>query len=164
MKSINEIQHTIHIIEYASSDDLPHEDADLLLRAREITQHAYAPYSNFKVGAVALLTNGAIVSGTNQENASYPVGICAERVLLSSASSQYPGIAINTIAVSYSSPSVKQYVPTSPCGICRQTLLEYQQRFKQNIKLILSGQNGKVHIIENAADLLPFAFQSSNLS
>jgi cytidine deaminase len=164
MKSINKIQHTIHVIEYASGDDLPHEDADLLLMAREVTQHAYAPYSNFKVGAVARLTNGAIVSGTNQENASYPVGICAERVLLSSVSSQYPGIAINTIAVSYSSPLIKRYVPISPCGICRQTLVEYQQRFKQNIKLILGGQNGKVHIIENAADLLPFAFESGNLT
>ncbi len=164
MTSIKKIPHTIHIIEYASSDDLPHEDADLLLSAREITEHAYAPYSNFKVGAVARLSNGAIVSGTNQENASSPVGICAERVLLSSASSQHPGIAINTIAVSYSSASVKEYVPVSPCGICRQTLVEYQQRFKQHIKLILSGQNGKVHIIENAADLLPFAFESGNLT
>ncbi len=161
MKKINL---TINLIEYDSSEDLPKEDASLLKQAREVTQHAYAPYSNFKVGAVALLSNGSLVSGSNQENASYPVGLCAERVLLSSASSQYPGIAIDTIAISYSSDSVKNYVPVSPCGICRQSLVEYQERFHQPIRLILSGQDGKVHIIENAADLLPFAFESSNLS
>ncbi len=160
---MKKFQHVIHVIEYDSSDELSIEDAELLKQARETTAHAYAPYSKFRVGAVAVLSNGAKVSGTNQENASYPVGLCAERVLLSSASSQYPGIAIDTIAISYKGDAIKNYVPVSPCGVCRQSLVEYEQRFNKKIRLILSGQNGKVHIIENAGDLLPFAFESNHL-
>ncbi len=161
---MKEIQIIIRAVEYASCDELYGDDAELLQTARRTTQYAYAPYSNFKVAAVGLLSNGAIVSGTNQENASFPVGICAERVMLSAASSLHPGIPISAIAVSYSSSSVKDYVPITPCGICRQTLMEYQERFKQKIRLILSGQNGKVLVIENSAHLLPFAFESSSLT
>src|SRR2546425_10892695 len=86
---------------YASSEELSKEDAWLLNEAREVTQMAYAPYSNFQVGAAAKLLNGEIVVGTNQENASYPVGLCAERVLLSSAASLFPKIGIETMAISY---------------------------------------------------------------
>lgn len=160
---MKKIQRIIDVAEYESSDELSNEDAALLQQARITTEQAYAPYSNFKVGAAALLANGAIVSGTNQENASYPVGICAERVLLSAAAAQYPGTAIDTIAVSYKSDTIKNYEPVSPCGMCRQALIEQQERFNKNIRLILSGQNGKVHVIENAGDLLPFAFESSHL-
>ena len=160
---MRKIQRFIDVAEYESFDELSNEDGALLQQARETTLQAYAPYSNFKVGAVALLANGAIVSGTNQENASYPVGICAERVLLSVAASQYPGVAIDQIAVSYNSDAIKNYAPVSPCGMCRQALVEQQKRFNKNIRLILGGQNGKVHIIENAGDLLPFAFESSHL-
>lgn len=160
---MKKIQRFIDVAEYESSDELSKEDAALLQHARDSTEQAYAPYSNFKVGAAALLANGSIVYGTNQENASYPVGICAERVLLSAAASLYPGIAVDTIAVSYKSDTIRNYTPVSPCGICRQSLIEQQERFKKNIRLILSGQNGKVHIIENAGDLLPFAFESSHL-
>ncbi|MES1160184.1 MAG: cytidine deaminase, partial [Bacteroidota bacterium] len=86
---------------YDNVGQLSDEDAELLGKARAVTKNAYAPYSHFRVGAVASLENGQLVSGTNQENASFPVGICAERVLLSTASSLYPGIAINTLAISY---------------------------------------------------------------
>ncbi|MEO7800866.1 MAG: cytidine deaminase [Ginsengibacter sp.] len=158
------IQHVIDVTEYESSEELSKEDAALLQQARVVTEQAYAPYSNFKVGAVALLANGSIVSGTNQENASYPVGICAERVLLSVAASQFPGVAIHTIAVSHKSSAIENYIPASPCGMCRQALAEQQERFNKSIRLILSGQNGRVHVIENAGDLLPFAFESSNLN
>src|ERR1700712_1126001 len=86
---------------YESIDELNQQDAFILSEARSVTQFAYAPYSNFQVGAVAKLVNGETVTGTNQENASYPAGICAERVLLSCAASQYPGIGIETIAITY---------------------------------------------------------------
>src|SRR5215469_3726116 len=87
--------------EYDSLGDLPVADAALLAMARKVTKDAYAPYSRFRVGAAARLVNGEVISGTNQENASYPVGICAERTLLSVAGAQYPGVAIETLAVSY---------------------------------------------------------------
>src|SRR5205809_4800145 len=115
---------------YNSIDELKEEDAWLLSEAREVTSHAYAPYSNFHVGAVAKLANGEILAGSNQENASFPVGLCAERVLLASVSSLYPKVPVETIAISYQSTLVESDHPISPCGICRQSLQEYEERVK----------------------------------
>ena len=148
---------------YDSMEELNQVDSFLLSEARSVTQFAYAPYSNFLVGAIAQLINGEIVTGTNQENASYPAGICAERVLLSSASSQFPGIAINTVAIAYNNLKGKSDRPVSPCGICRQSFAEFQQRTKNPIRILLSGMEGKVHVIENAADLLPLVFSAEDL-
>src|SRR5215471_21245721 len=113
---------------YDSIEELPNAESGLLKRAKEATGNSFAPYSHFYVGAAAELNNGTIVTGSNQENASFPVGICAERVLLSSISSQYPNIPIKMIAISYKSDDVKSDHPVAPCGICRQTLQEYEQR------------------------------------
>src|SRR5688500_17431148 len=124
---------------YDSIEELPEEDAWLLNEAREVTEHAYAPYSHFYVGAVAKLANGEIVAGSNQENASFPVGLCAERVLLASASSLYPKIPIDTIAISYKSEHQKSDHPIAPCGICRQSLQEFEGRVRQPVQLILGG-------------------------
>ena len=148
---------------YDSIADLSEHDAWLVNEAREVTAAAYAPYSNFNVGAVAKLTNGEIVAGTNQENASYPVGICAERVLLASAASLYPNIAIDTIAISYDNTRGESNHPISPCGMCRQSLVEYEERVKQPIRLILSGLDGKVIVVEKANALLPLSFGSVDL-
>jgi cytidine deaminase len=152
-----------NILIYDSIDELNSDDAFLLSEARSVTQFAYAPYSNFQVGAVAKLSNGETVTGTNQENASYPAGICAERVLLSTAASQYPGVGINTIAISYNNLKGKSNKPVSPCGICRQSFAEFQQRTKTPIRIILSGMEGQVLVIENAAFLLPLVFGSDDL-
>lgn len=149
--------------EYDDISDLNEKDAWLLNEARQITEQAYAPYSNFHVGAVAILENGEIVAGTNQENASYPVGICAERVLLGSAATINPGIPIKAMAVSYKSKEADSDHPISPCGMCRQALLEYETRTKKPFRLILGGQEGKIHIIKSARHLLPFAFTSDEL-
>lgn len=149
--------------EFTDSSELNEADAVLLKKARAVTAQAYAPYSNFHVGAVALLENGETVSGTNQENASYPVGICAERVLLGSAATLFPDIPITTMAISYNSKEVKSDHPISPCGMCRQALLEYETRTEKPIRVILSGQVGKVFIITTASNLLPFAFTKSEL-
>jgi len=143
---------------YSSIDELNKEDAWLLNEAKEVTQDAYAPYSRFHVGAVAKLSNGQIVAGTNQENASYPVGICAERVLLGTAATLYPGVAIETIAVSYDGVDIQSDHPISPCGMCRQALLEYEERTKKPIRLILAGQKGRVFILDTSRVLLPLAF------
>jgi cytidine deaminase len=149
---------------YDSIDDLPEEDAWLLKEAREVTQHAYAPYSHFQVGAVARMANGEIVAGSNQENASFPVGLCAERVLLAAASSLYPKVPISIIAISYNSEQVKSDHPVAPCGICRQSLHEFEDRLKHPIRLILGGMEGKVFVIPRVSTLLPLAFTSGELN
>jgi cytidine deaminase len=156
-----EIKFTVEV--YDSSDELNQDDAFLLSEARSVTQFAYAPYSNFNVGAVAKLVNGEIVSGTNQENASYPAGICAERSLLSAAASSHPGVAIESMAVTYHNLKGDSKTPVSPCGICRQVISEFQDRFHKPIRMILSGMEGKVQVIENAKSLLPLAFTSEDM-
>ncbi len=148
---------------YLSPEELPEQDAWLLQEAREVSQQAYAPYSNFQVGAVAKLKNGKIVAGSNQENASYPAGLCAERVLLASAGSLYPGVPIEAMAISYRSSEVESDHPISPCGICRQSLQEFEQRVKHPIRLILGGMEGEIIVIPQANVLLPLSFTGDDL-
>lgn len=149
--------------EWPDDSALSENDRLLLQEARNVTALAYAPYSNFWVGAAARLISGAIVTGTNQENASYPVGTCAERVLLGHAALRYPGDAIDTLAISYHPKDKSSHEPLYPCGMCRQALLEYELRFARPIRLILSGMEGPVHGIESASSLLPFAFTGHGL-
>jgi cytidine deaminase len=149
--------------EFNRDKDLSSQHLKLLNEARAITKQAYAPYSNFFVGAAALLSNKKIVTATNQENASFPAGICAERVLLSAVSSQYPNAFIHAIAISYYDKNGKSNHPVSPCGICRQSLVEFERRFNHPLKIILAGKTGKIYVIKNAADLLPLSFNSNDL-
>jgi cytidine deaminase len=153
---------SIHIPVQIFSDfnTLEPDDALLLEAARLATGHAYAPYSKFRVGAAIRLGNGKILTGSNQENASFPAGICAERVALSAASATFPGIAVTSLALTYINESENSKRPISPCGICRQTLVEYEQRFGQSIRLILGGISGEIYIINRTTDLLPLAFNS----
>ncbi|MBS1760720.1 MAG: cytidine deaminase [Bacteroidetes bacterium] len=148
---------------YDDIHQLKNEDAHLLKEARLVTANAYAPYSNFHVAAVALLEDGQIVPGTNQENASYPVGTCAERVLLGILAALHPNVPIKSMAISYNSTEIKSDHPISPCGMCRQALLEYEARVNHPIRLILGGMEGKVIVIDTAKQLLPFAFTSNEL-
>lgn len=160
---MNKEEHRFAYDVYNTVDELDEQDAWLVNEARKVTAAAYAPYSNFKVAAVAKLINGEIISGTNQENAAYPVGICAERVLLGSAASLYPDVAIDTMAISYHNINGVSNHPISPCGMCRQSLAEYEERVKQPIRLILSGLDGKVIVVEKANSLLPLSFGSVDL-
>ena len=148
---------------YDSIEELPDEQRWLLIEAREVTEQAYAPYSKFQVGAVAKMANGEIIAGSNQENASFPVGLCAERVLLASISSVFPKIPIETIAISYKSEHQKSDHPISPCGICRQSLQEFESRVDHPVQLILGGMTGPVYVIDSASRLLPLAFTSEEL-
>ena len=148
---------------YDSIEELNESDAVVLLKARESTKLAYAPYSHFSVGAAALLTDGNIVIGSNQENASYPVGICAERVLLSTAATLFPKVPIATLAVTYVSGKGKNIEPISPCGMCRQSLIEYENMVDHPIRIILSSMGGTVYIIPNASMLLPLGFTGKDL-
>lgn len=155
---------TLRYDEYASDAELVAADAELLSAARKATVHAYAPYSRFHVGAAARLANGVVITGTNQENASYPAGICAERTLLSVAGAQYPGVAIETLAISYHNGNGASDRPISPCGICRQSLQEFEQRTGRAIRVILGGETGKVIVLERSGLLLPFAFSAGDLA
>ncbi len=156
-----EIHFTVEV--YPSQDELQPADAALLAHARALTATAYAPYSKFMVSAAAALANGQQVTGTNQENASYPVGLCAERVLLSSAATLHPGVGIHSMAITYHNLNGESNNPISPCGMCRQTLVEYEERTHQSIRLILSGMQGEVFIVQSARQLLPLSFTSGDL-
>jgi cytidine deaminase len=140
------------------------EDAELLEAAIRATTDAYAPYSDFRVGVALRLNNGGIVTGSNQENASFPAGICAERVALSAASAIFPGFAVTALALTHINESGSGQQPISPCGICRQTLVEYEHRFGQNIRIILGGTTGEIFVLNKATDLLPLAFSSRELN
>jgi cytidine deaminase len=148
---------------YDSVSELNTADQELMEAAKSATGLAYAPYSKFKVGAAARLANGIILKGSNQENASFPVGICAERVLLSVASSLYPNIPIMEIAISYKNELGNSDNPISPCGICRQSLLEFEIKTHQGIRLLLGGETGAIYEVPKAHDLLPLGFTSADL-
>ena len=139
------------------------EDQELLAAAKQATKTAYAPYSNFLVGAAARLSNGTIQIGSNQESASFPVGICAERTLLNSIGSQFPELSIISMAVSYQPVGKDSIEPISPCGMCRQSLLDYENRYGSHIKIILAGMSGEVMVLNSAANLLPFGFDGTIL-
>jgi cytidine deaminase len=148
---------------YNSSDDLSEEDRQLVKEARLAVDKSYAPYSNFKVGAAALLKSGEIVSGANQENASYPAGICAERVVLATVSSLYTNAVITKMAISFFNVNGNSNYPITPCGFCRQALLETIHHTGQSMQLILCGMEGEVWIIEDARQLLPLSFTGNDL-
>ncbi|TDE14839.1 cytidine deaminase [Dyadobacter psychrotolerans] len=138
---------------------------NLLAAARSAVALSYAPYSKFHVGAAILLQNGEIVKGGNQENASFPAGICAERVALSAVSSLFPSEKIQAIAIAYTNAQSDEMDENilSPCGICRQSILEVADRQSDEIQILLSSPAGKIILIDSARHLLPLAFSSSNL-
>ena len=143
--------------------ELSPEDRELVDKAMQMTKASYAPYSNFHVGAALRLENGVIVGGCNQENAVYPVGLCAERVAVFSSQAQYPNTKILSLAISARNTEGEFVtVPVSPCGSCRQVILEQEMRFNQPIRILLVGQNG-VFIFNSIKDLLPFAFSEESL-
>ena len=146
-----------------SESELTPADYDLLQKARKAAAIAYAPYSGFLVGAAALLANQEIVTGSNQENASYPAGLCAERSLLASAAQQYPEVAIVTMAITYQNTKGKSDKPATPCGFCRQVMAEFEVRVKQPIRVILCGTEGSLYIIPRSSLLLPLGFSVENL-
>ena len=138
------------------------DSVKLLQKAKEIALTAYAPYSKFKVGAAILLENNQIVSGTNQENAAYSDGLCAERVAVFAASSQYPHQKMKGIAIAAYDEKNETFVGVTPCGSCRQVLLEYELKQCSAIKVIFSNQKGNILVFEKIKDLLPLAFNKKD--
>ena len=155
-------QLTINYSMYELSELTP-EDRELVERAMQMTEVSYAPYSNFHVGAALRLENGVIVGGCNQENAVYPAGLCAERVAVFSSQAQYPYTKILSLAISARNTEGEFVTtPVSPCGSCRQVILEQEMRYNQPIRILLVGQNG-IFIFNSIKDLLPFAFSEESL-
>ena len=124
---------------YGNQAELSKEDRALMLEAIAARKNAYAPYSNFQVGAAVLLENGAIVIGSNQENASYPSGLCAERVAIFQAGALHPGVTVKTVAITATSTHRVVEAPAAPCGNCRQAMLEYETKQKKTHKIIING-------------------------
>nr|BFF40038.1 cytidine deaminase [Tenacibaculum mesophilum] len=139
------------------------EDAFLIQKAIEARQKAYAPYSKFNVGAAVLLDNGQVVLGNNQESAAYPSGMCAERVAIWKAGSEYPNMKVLKIAITAASENSTVDKPVGPCGACRQTLSEYEINQKQPIEILFTGEVGQIVKTESLLSLLPFSFDSSYL-
>ena len=148
---------------YASVDELSPQDANLLKRAKEAVSDAYAPYSNFRVGAALRLKNDKIFIGNNQENAAYPICLCAERVALFAAASVYPKEPVVSLAVTASSASKLLTDPVTPCGSCRQSISETEFRFKTPIRLIMQGETGEIYIMDSIKGLLPLTFNAEFL-
>ena len=139
------------------------KDDTLIAAAKSARKNAYAPYSNFQVGAAVLLENGIVVKGNNQENASYPIGLCAERVAVFAAGANYPGIKIKAIAITALSKQFHIDKPVAPCGACRQAIAEYEHRYKSPIRLIMVGESGKVLVADGIGNFLPFMFNGDDL-
>ncbi|MBN1463394.1 MAG: cytidine deaminase [Paludibacteraceae bacterium] len=151
-----EIKNTfiIHIINYEKLTDSYQK---LIQTAKAQTQLAYAPYSHFQVGAAVLLNDGNIIGGNNQENSAFPSGLCAERVALFYANSQYPQTPVKAIAIAAFQEGKFTSKPISPCGACRQVMIETETRFGQNIELLLYGKK-EIFLLKKASDLLPLSF------
>ena len=153
-----------HVVTYRSGrvEELSPADRELVQHAAEAAARAYAPYSNFLVGAALRLNDASIITGNNQENASFPAGICAERTALHAAMSANPSAVVEALAVVV--PQVKGDMPISPCGICRQALLEQETRQGMPMRILLGTSEGTVIELASAADLLPLHFDGSQLS
>lgn len=145
-----------------SLSELSEERKSLVNKAWQASERAYAPYSEFKVGAAILFEDGSILEGNNQENAAYPSGMCAERVALFYAKSRFPNKKIKEIAI-VADTMINSGEPVPPCGGCRQVMIEVEDFQKMDIPVLLAGKNGRVFLIERMKDLLPFSFLPSNL-
>ena len=152
----------IFVLEFDSVEELPAADRELVLAAREASENAYAPYSNFNVGAALILENGIVIKGNNQENADFTDGLCAERVALFYANANYPNMRVEAMAVSVKNRNGLLKEPAKPCGSCRQAIVETEARFNHPIRLILDGAR-KIMVVENGDSLLPFAFKPDAL-
>ena len=160
MKEIK-IESTLYVFD--NVNELPNEALSLMQKAIEARGKAYAPYSKFYVGAALLLDNGEVVTGNNQENASYPSGLCAERTAIYYAGSQFPNSKIVRMAISAGSEKNQTTKPIPPCGACRQAIAEYEIKQESPIEIYFMGEIGEVAKSNSLANLLPLGFDKSVL-
>lgn len=149
-------------IESYQLDELSPQDQELVQAAIEATKNAYANYSRFYVGAALRLENGKIVIGANQENAAFPSGLCAERTAVFAAQANYPDSPIETLAIAGRNEKGVLPDPITPCGACRQVILEIEDRYKKPIKILLYGTQ-KIYCVRSVKDLLPLSFVDDNM-
>ena len=150
--------------EFDKNEKLNSELLEMIVKAKEATSTAYAPYSLFKVGASVRLSNGEIIKGSNQENVAYPSGLCAERVALYAASSQYPDEEIESIAVTVDHQFENADEVFSPCGACRQVMAEIELKSNHKIEIIVHSPDGITRVFNGIGQLLPFSFHNSGLN
>ncbi len=150
-------------IEEYRPDELPENIQKLKKAAEKARDSAYAPYSHFKVGTAILLGNGIIVTGNNQENAAFPSGMCAERVAIWSAGSNYPGQEIISMYISAKSETKKVDQPVPPCGACRQAIAEYETKQNKPIEIYFSGETGPIWKTDSLENILPLVFSGKEL-
>jgi cytidine deaminase len=148
---------------YDSIEELQNDVQDLMKQAIEVRKKAYAPYSQFRVGAALLLDNGKIILGSNQENAAYPSGLCAERVAIFHAGSVYPEAKILKMAITAASDNNQTKAPIPPCGSCRQSIAEYEIKQDTPIEIYFMGEIGEVYKSTSLKNLLPFMFDKKFL-
>lgn len=148
---------------YSTASELPEEIQDLMQQAVAIRKKAYAPYSKFRVGAALLLDNGKIVLGSNQENAAYPSGLCAERVAIFQSGAIYPEAKILKLAVTAASDTNPTLAPIPPCGACRQSISEYEFKQDTPIEIYFMGESGEVYKSNSISNLLPLSFDKKFL-
>lgn len=153
------IEIDVEILQY---EELCESDRQVVDAAKEATQHSYTPYSKFNVGAAVLLANGEIIQGSNQENSAYPSGLCAERVTMFYANSRYPDIAPKTLAIATFAGGQFMADPITPCGACRQVLIDCETRYGQNIAVLLYGTK-YIYKLKCVRDLMPLAFDQESL-
>ncbi|SDB54387.1 cytidine deaminase [Flavobacteriaceae bacterium MAR_2010_188] len=144
-------------------DELPDHAKNLIYKAIDARKKAYAPYSKFAVGVAISLENGEVITGNNQENASYPSGLCAERTAIFYAGSQYPDVKILTMALTAGSLTSNTITPIPPCGACRQSIAEYEVKQDSPIEIFFMGETGKVVRSESLKNILPLIFDGSLL-
>ncbi|MEI6681487.1 MAG: cytidine deaminase [Bacteroidota bacterium] len=149
---------------FTSATELAPSDRELLDKAREAVATSHAPYSRYHVGAAVRLANGFIVTGSNQENMSFPAGLCAERVAVFAAVSNHPGIPIASIAITAMADAFEVNRPVPPCGMCRQAIVEFEMKYGNKIRLILGGQSGEVYVVQGMETLLPMTFHEDGLA
>ena len=160
---MKEISVTSSFLVYDSIEELANDVQNLMQQAIEIRKKAYAPYSQFRVGAALLLDNGKIVLGSNQENAAYPSGLCAERVAIFHAGSVYPEAKILKMAITAASDNNQTKAPIPPCGSCRQSIAEYEIKQETPIEIYFMGEIGEVYKSTSLKNLLPFMFDKKFL-
>lgn len=160
---MKELQLTSTIVSYNNREELPAADRALLQAATLAAAKAYAPYSQFKVGAAILLADGQIITGNNQENVAYPSGLCAERVALFYASANFPDIPVEAIAITATTEAFELTTAVTPCGSCRQVMAEIEKKQKHNMRVIMPGNNNTILIAETCRQLLPLMFENNEL-
>lgn len=148
---------------YENISELPIEEQNVMNKAIEMLANVYAPYSGFYVGSGVMTMNGTIYGGCNQENASYPLCICGERVALYNAGANEPKSPIKLLAIVCHNPKKKVEKPVSPCGACRQVISEFEKRHNQSFPILLKGDSDLIYRLESGTDLLPFSFDNTYL-